>query len=112
MAFKQFLLASLFSALAAADFMIYAHTSVSSDLTTGEVDSADGYLFFNGEPSCADVCKHAVFIPDVDDASGTRSGVRCEGCDTDAKHITEFEHNNGGGHHWTIYGTLAPFQSI
>ncbi|KAI9784884.1 MAG: hypothetical protein M1816_000579 [Peltula sp. TS41687] len=100
MAFKHFLLASLFSALAAADFMIYAHTDVSSDLTSGSSDSADGYLFFNGEPSCRDVC-NAIFIPDVDDASGSRVGVRCKGCDSG--HITEFEHNNRGRHHWTLY---------
>lgn len=105
---KTSLLAAL-SALATADFQIYSDLSIFPNMGIGggDLNRQQGFYFVPGEASCDDV-NHAPFIGSQDDASGSRTAVRCVGCDDQPPAdwtITELEWNTDMGH-FTIYGLL------
>jgi hypothetical protein len=64
----------------------------------------DGWMIFDGEPSCNDVTSEYRSFSDFADVSQV-SGVRCKGCGNDPD-ITELEINSGTDWgHYTIYST-------
>lgn len=82
-----------------AGFYIYAINILNN---IGEINF-DGYTFYTGPPACSD--GGIVTLPALDDVSGSKGGVRCEGCSSayaeKEPEPTELEWNNGDGSHYS-----------
>lgn len=82
-----------------AGFYIYAVNILNN---IGEINF-NGYTFYSGPPACSD--GGIATLPALDDVSGSKGGVRCEGCSTayaeKEPEPTELEWNNGDGSHYS-----------
>ncbi|KAG9254932.1 uncharacterized protein F5Z01DRAFT_673485 [Emericellopsis atlantica] len=74
-------------------------TFSSTEPTRTRVLAATTAGLFPGEPNCNNVCS-TYFIPSVDDASGSREGIRCQGCGDDDPDEVEVHLNDI---HFTLY---------